>query len=80
MSRRLTPSNADRNHVFGFICVYRRSSAAHNPFSQLPGGRPLPDVLGDPIGNQQKWLVAEHLLIAVLRAGTGDRQDGEEFA
>src|ERR1017187_3898090 len=26
--------NADRNHVFGFICVYRRSSAAHNPFSQ----------------------------------------------
>jgi hypothetical protein len=24
--------------------------------------------------------VAEHLLIAVLRAGTGDRQDGEEFA
>jgi hypothetical protein len=72
--------NADTNHVFGFICVYRRSSAAHNPFSQLPGGRPLPDVLGDPIGNQQKWLVAEHLLIAVLRAGTGDRQDVEEFA
>jgi hypothetical protein len=72
--------NADRNHVFGFICVYRRSSVAHNPFSQRLSERPLPDALGDPIGNQQKWLVAEHLLIAVLRAGTGDRQDGEEFA
>src|ERR1017187_8848031 len=72
--------NADRNHVFGFICVYRRSSAAHNPFSQRLSGRPLPDALGDPIGNQQKWLVAEHLLIAVLRAGTGDLHDGEGFA
>jgi hypothetical protein len=60
-----------------FIGVHRRPIVV---FHSFPVGVPLADALGDPIGNQQKWLVAEHLLIAVLRAGTGDRQDGEEFA